>query len=87
MRYFATLIVLMFTLGFGTQALAEDDGILDSQASQEQEEFAAFEADDLATDDYGVYDEDFNWNAGEGWYGDWYGDAGASLGQQRNSGL
>lgn len=63
MRYFATLVVLIFTLGFGSQALAENDTVLDNtQAHQEEEAFAAFEADDLATDDYGVYDEDFVWN-------------------------
>ncbi|MDN5870256.1 MAG: hypothetical protein L0H73_05990 [Nitrococcus sp.] len=75
MRYFAMLIVLMFTLGFGGQVLADDDTAMGSQAYMEEEEFAAFETDDLATDDYGVYDEDFIWETDEDWYGDWYGDS------------
>lgn len=81
MRQLLMLFVLIFTLGFGGQALAEQNSTNDqstsmnSQSSQEQGEFSAFEADDLNTDDWGVYDEDFVWETDEDWYSDWYGDA------------
>lgn len=73
MRYLAMLFVLMFTLGFGSQALAEQSNT--SMNSQSSGEFSAFEADDLGEDDWGVYDEDFVWETDDNWYGDWYGDA------------
>lgn len=80
MRYWLLICVLIFTLGFGAQALADtqNSASTDSQLVVEQVEFSAleaFETNDLGLDKWGVYDEDFVWETEVDWYDDWYGEA------------
>jgi len=36
-----------------------------------QGDYAEFATENYATDDWGVYDDDFAWDSDDGWFGDW----------------
>lgn len=72
MKQLTLLTALLFTLGLGVPALAQE--VYDEPYEYDlwdEDDIAAFDSDNWAEDDYGVYDEDFDWETDAEDWNDW----------------
>ena len=67
-KRFSLLLALLAALALGGTST------LYAQEMWEEDDLAAFESDNWMEDDYGYYDEDFDWEAGDEEFTSWYED-------------
>lgn len=68
MKRLIALAALLTAFGGGT-ALAQDGEFWT------EDDVGLWESDNWGSDEYGSYDEDFNWDTADSEWTDWYGDA------------
>lgn len=51
----------------------EDEGVFEQEEEIFEEE--GVYGDDWQTDEYGIYDEDYEYQTDEGWFDDWFGES------------